>query len=227
MTEQRPTTTDPADATSEGAPVGTAKARRPSGLRTTEKSPRKAAAKPATRTTTKTTAKKATTTKAASKKPATRARTPKAVAIAVGPGTEPIVTSRTTIGAAMTGALDLSQGAIGRVDAQDVAISKAAVGMARGEKVSVEMGAVGAVFGDEIRVTQAGVGNTLGRSVTLEQAVVRTVIAQDVIVRRPSAIGFLIARRVEGDVRALLDWRAALAFGAAFGVIAGLLRRRR
>jgi len=227
MTDQRPTTTDPADATSDGAQPGTAQARRPSGLRTTEKAPRKAAPKSAATTAKKATAKKAATTKPVAKKPATRARTPKAEAVAVGPGPEPIVTSRTAIGAAMTGALDLSQGAIGRVDAQDVAISKAAVGMARGEKVSVEMGAVGAVFGDEIRVTQAGVGNALGRSVTLEQAVVRTVIAQDVVVRRPSAVGFLIARRVEGEVRALLDWRAALALGAAFGVIVGLLRRRR
>lgn len=127
----------------------------------------------------------------------------------------------------MTGALDLTQGAVGRVDAQDVAISKGAVGMARGERVSVEMGAVGAAFGDEVRITQAAVGTTLGRSVTLEQAIVRTVIARDVVVRRPSAVVFLIARRVEGDVRALLDWRAALAFGVAFGVIARLFGRRR
>ena len=34
----------------------------------------------------------------------------------------------------------------------------------------------------------------------------------------------LIAQRVEGDVRTLLDWRGALAFGAAFGLVAGLAR---
>jgi hypothetical protein len=37
---------------------------------------------------------------------------------------------------------------------------------------------------------------------------------------------FLIARRVTGDVRVLLDWRGALAFGAIAGLVVGLLRRR-
>ena len=36
----------------------------------------------------------------------------------------------------------------------------------------------------------------------------------------------LIAGRVEGNVRTLLDWRGALALGAAIGVTVGLLRRR-
>ena len=44
---------------------------------------------------------------------------------------------------------------------------------------------------------------------------------------RPTGVLLLIARRVEGDVRTLLDWRGALAFGAAFGVITSLFRRRR
>jgi hypothetical protein len=37
----------------------------------------------------------------------------------------------------------------------------------------------------------------------------------------------MLAQRVEGDVRALLDWRAAAAFGAAFGFVAALVRRGR
>ena len=38
---------------------------------------------------------------------------------------------------------------------------------------------------------------------------------------------FLIARKVDGNVKAVFDWRGALAFGAAFGVITTLFRRRR
>jgi hypothetical protein len=34
----------------------------------------------------------------------------------------------------------------------------------------------------------------------------------------------LIAQRVDGDVRALLDWRGAIALGAAFGLVAGIVR---
>jgi hypothetical protein len=38
---------------------------------------------------------------------------------------------------------------------------------------------------------------------------------------------FLVARKVAGDVRVLLDWRGALAFGAAAGLVIALLRRGR
>jgi hypothetical protein len=38
---------------------------------------------------------------------------------------------------------------------------------------------------------------------------------------------FLIARRVAGDVRVVFDWRGALAFGAAAGVVIAFLTRRR
>ena len=53
----------------------------------------------------------------------------------------------------------------------------------------------------------------------IEQAVVRTVVANKVRFERTTGVLLLLARRVEGDVRVLLDWRGALAFGAAFGVV--------
>ena len=43
---------------------------------------------------------------------------------------------------------------------------------------------------------------------------------------RNAGVLVLIAGRVEGPVRTLLDWRGALALGAAMGVVVGLLRRR-
>jgi hypothetical protein len=49
--------------------------------------------------------------------------------------------------------------------------------------------------------------------------------AVDVTLERATAVGILIAGRVNGSVRPLLDWRSALAFGAAFGLVVGLLRR--
>ena len=38
---------------------------------------------------------------------------------------------------------------------------------------------------------------------------------------------FLVARKVAGDVRVLFDWRGALAFGAAAGLVLGLVSRAR
>ena len=61
----------------------------------------------------------------------------------------------------------------------------------------------------------------------IEQAIVRTVIANEVRVERTTGVLVLIARRVDGDVRTLLDWRGALALGAAIGVVSAILRRRR
>ena len=50
-------------------------------------------------------------------------------------------------------------------------------------------------------------------------------VAADVKADR-SAVMFLVARRVTGDVRVLLDWRGAVAFGAVAGLIMALLRGR-
>jgi len=124
-------------------------------------------------------------------------------------------------------AVEVHQGAIGRVDATDVAVTQGAIGAARGDRVSVEMGALGAAMAREISVSQSGVGSILGQEVRVEQSFVRTLVAQRVEIRRPSAVLVLIAQRVSGDVRVLLDWRSAVAFGAAFGLLAGLVGRAR
>jgi hypothetical protein len=123
--------------------------------------------------------------------------------------------------------VDVSMGAIGRADATDVAVSQGAIGLARGERISVEMGAIGAAIGGEVRLTQGAAGTVLAREARVEQAFVRALVANNVVVERTTGVLFLVARRVEGDVRAVLDWRGALAFGAAFALVAGLLRRRR
>jgi hypothetical protein len=51
------------------------------------------------------------------------------------------------------------------------------------------------------------------------------VVANQVTMGRGSGALLVIGRRIEGDVRTLLDWRGALAFGAAIGLVVGLVRR--
>jgi hypothetical protein len=106
-------------------------------------------------------------------------------------------------------------------------VSQGGIGFARGERISVELGGIGAAFGDQVRITQGGVGSVVAREARIEQAVVRTVVANEVHAERTTGVLVLLARRVDGDVRTLLDWRGALAFGAAFGIVSSLLRRRR
>jgi hypothetical protein len=66
----------------------------------------------------------------------------------------------------------------------------------------------------------------IAREATFEQGILGTLVAEQVTVRQPSFVGLLIAGRVDGDVKTLLDWRGALAAGAVIGVLVGLLRRR-
>jgi hypothetical protein len=60
---------------------------------------------------------------------------------------------------------------------------------------------------------------------TIDQSLVGSVIGGRVTVRQPSAIGILIAGRVDGEVRPVLDWRGALAVGVVVGALVMLARR--
>ena len=124
-------------------------------------------------------------------------------------------------------AVEIHQAAVGRVDATDVAVTQGAIGAARGDRVSVEMGALGVAMGGDVSVSQGFAGTIVAQRARVEQSLVRTLIAQEVEFRRPSGVLILLAQRVSGDVKVLLDWRGALAFGAAFGLVARLFGRGR
>ena len=64
------------------------------------------------------------------------------------------------------------------------------------------------------------------RDVTVDQGAVWNLAANRVTFRRTGVAGIVIARHVDGDMRVLLDWRGAIAFGAVVGVVLGILRRR-
>jgi hypothetical protein len=93
--------------------------------------------------------------------------------------------------------------------------------------VTVEQGAVGLAVAGDVQVRQGVVGSILAGSARVEQSFVRTLVAGEVRIERATGVGILLARKVVGDVKVILDWRGALAFGAAAGVVAGLLGRRR
>ena len=134
---------------------------------------------------------------------------------------------RGSIGEATADTVELRMGGIGRLDAEDVFVQFGGVGAARADVLNVEWGGVGPVAAGEVRVTQGVVGNVLARQATIDQGLVRTLIAQRVTITRPSAALVVLAAKVDGEVRALLDWRGALAFGVGFGVIAAISRALR
>jgi hypothetical protein len=131
------------------------------------------------------------------------------------------------IAEATAGQVEVRMGGIGALSAEDVFVEWGGVGAARADRLSVEFGSVGAVLAGEARLTQGVAGSIAARDVTLEQGIVRTLVAQRVTVNRPSAVLVMIAQHVSGDIRPLLDWRGAIAFGAAFGVVTSVFRATR
>src|SRR5262249_5797437 len=128
------------------------------------------------------------------------------------------------IGQATAGSVEVHVGGIGALEASDVFLEWGGVGAARAGTLSVGFGSVGASLAGEMRLSQGFAGAIAAREATIEQGLVRTLIAQQVTVNRPTGVLVMIAQRVSGDVRPVLDWRGALAAGAAFAVVSVLLR---
>ena len=122
--------------------------------------------------------------------------------------------------------VQLRQSAVGRVEATQVAVEQGAIGAARAEHLKVDRGAIGAALGEQVELSRGYARSILARQVQLDRAAARIVIAADVRTNQ-TAVMFLVARKVAGDVRVLFDWRGALAFGAAAGLVFGLIRRAR
>jgi hypothetical protein len=121
----------------------------------------------------------------------------------------------------------ITRGGAGRVDATDVAVSQGGIGAARADRVFVELGGLGAAMAGEVNVTQGYLGPTIAREVHLDQAFARSVVAANASFGPRSGAFLVVAARVNGNVRPVLDWRGGLALGAAFGLVAGLVRLRR
>ena len=105
-------------------------------------------------------------------------------------------------------------------------MSQGGIGLARADRVSVEMGGIGVAIASDARVSQGYVRNVLARDLRFEQGLIGTAITGRATFERTSAVMVLVARNVDGNVKALMDWRGAIAFGAAAGLVIGLLRRR-
>jgi hypothetical protein len=115
--------------------------------------------------------------------------------------------------------IDIRQGGITRAEARDISVVQGGIAIARGERISVGMGGIGLAIGGDVDLSRGFARTVIARDVRIEQAGARTVFASGALV--------VIAAKAEGNVRTLLDWRGALAFGAAFGILVGLVRRVR
>ena len=139
---------------------------------------------------------------------------------------EHIDVQRGSIGSAMARSITVERGALGRAQADEVVVMMGALGGARAAHVVVERGVLGGAVAGDVRVRQGYVQGVIARVVTIEQGGARSVIANHVTLGRQSGALIAIARTIDGEGRVLLDWRGALALGAAFALGAALLRGR-
>ena len=123
--------------------------------------------------------------------------------------------------------IDIKQGGITRAEAQDISVVQGGIAIARGERISVGMGGIGLAVGGDVNVRRGFARTVIAREVRIEQAGARTVFASRATFDKSSGALVVFAAKAEGNVRTLLDWRGALAFGAAFGILVGLVRRVR
>jgi hypothetical protein len=123
--------------------------------------------------------------------------------------------------------LEFERGAIGGVRATDVTARLAVVGGIAANHASVEKGAVSGIVAREATVRQGVVRGVLAQDVHLEQALVRAVVANTVQAGPATGILVAVARRIDGEAKILVDWRGALAFGAALGAFLALIRLSR
>ncbi|HEY7599692.1 MAG TPA: hypothetical protein VH741_07180 [Candidatus Limnocylindrales bacterium] len=108
--------------------------------------------------------------------------------------------------------VEISQGGANNVNATTVTITQGGAARVSAEHLSISQGGVGAARAGSLSISQGGAFGILADQATLEEG----------------ATAFLvIARETKGPGRALVDWRAAAAFGAAFALVLALLRRGR
>jgi hypothetical protein len=122
--------------------------------------------------------------------------------------------------------VEVRQGGIAYAQAEDITVRMGGIALARADRVNVELGGVGVALAREVHLTQGAARSVVAQDVRIDQGLVGGMLAGRATFERPSGVLMLIAGRVEGPVKAVLDWRAALAFGAAFGLLWGIVRRR-
>jgi hypothetical protein len=120
--------------------------------------------------------------------------------------------------------ITVHQGAIRSAEADRIEVRQGVIALARGREIAVSQGATGVALGGRVELVQGAARFVAARDVHLEQAGAMTVLANSVTVGPRSGVVFLLAREVRGDVRPVFDWRGGVAFGAAFAIVASVLR---
>ena len=124
--------------------------------------------------------------------------------------------------------VDIHNGGARDIDATTVSITQGGARDIDATTVTINQGGAATIRADELTISQGGVALARTERLSVQQGgSAFAVVADEAILDPESSIFLLIAGSTNGDVRPVIDWRAAAAFGAGFALVLGLLRRAR
>jgi hypothetical protein len=120
-------------------------------------------------------------------------------------------------------AVTIALGTARTVEARTATVEQGAVFEVKADSVQVDQSAIGKIEGASVQSDQCSVGLVKAEAVTLSDGAMLGAYAEVAHLER-SNVAFLAAKHVDGEARILVDWRAAAAFGAAVGLVLGLVQ---
>lgn len=118
------------------------------------------------------------------------------------------------------------QAVVGGIASDRVTVGQGVVGGVMASDVSIDRGVVGGVLAEHVSVVQGGAARIVAGDVSIAQGGGGLIAGWNVRLGRGSFVGAVLAARVDGEVRALLDWRGVAAASLAILGVAWLRRRR-
>jgi hypothetical protein len=124
--------------------------------------------------------------------------------------------------------LELEHEGVRDIDATNVSISQGGARDIEATTVTITQGGAARVRADSLSINQGGVGFARADELTLNDGGTAFAVVTDTATfDGQSSVFLLVAGSATGDVKPVLDWRAAAAFGAAFALVLSILRRGR
>jgi len=124
--------------------------------------------------------------------------------------------------------VDIHNGGARDIDATTVSITQGGARDIDATTVTINQGGAARIRADELTISQGGVALARTEHLTIQEGGSAFAVVADKATLDPeTSVFLLIAGTTNGDVKPVMDWRAAAAFGAGFAFVLGLLRRLR
>ena len=122
------------------------------------------------------------------------------------------------------GHIELQQVGALTIDGEKIDVSQGAAVVLKGQELSLNKSISAVSFSDNISMNYSFSPISIAKdNMDIEKSAVGIMISKEIKAQNTSSL-ITIAKNIEGDVTTMMDWRSALAFGAALGGILGLVR---